>query len=283
MKTRVSIALTMGLLMVGVYVSGQGQAPQPSQLTTQKLADDLFVIRNAFVPGNTTVLVTNEGVVLVDDKFEVDVENVLAQVKTVTNQPIRYVVNTHHHGDHSGGNARLQMQGVQAIAHERARELMVEGNQPGLPTMTFSEKSEIHLGGKTVELYWFGRAHTAGDIFAYFPAQRVLATGDAYTQGTATPQLIDYQGGGSAKEWPQTLDKALMLDFDRVVPGHGEVVAKADLQKFRDAADAMQKRVRQMLRERATPEQITAVLKAEFNGTQLVFPGAIDGLLLELR
>ena len=92
MKTRVSIALTMCLLMVAVYVSGQGQAPQPSQLTTQKLADDLFVIRNPFVPGNTTVLVTNEGVVLVDDKFEVDVNNILAQVKTVTNQPIRYVV-----------------------------------------------------------------------------------------------------------------------------------------------------------------------------------------------
>jgi glyoxylase-like metal-dependent hydrolase (beta-lactamase superfamily II) len=283
MKTRISIALTMCLLMLGVYVSGQGQAPRPAQLTTEKLADDLFVIRNAFVPGNTTVLVTNEGVVLVDDKFEVDINNVLAQVKTVTNQPIRYVVNTHHHGDHSGGNATLQMQGVQAIAHERARELMVEGNQPGLPTMTFSEKAELHLGGKAVELYWFGRAHTAGDIFAYFPAHRVLATGDAYTQGTATPQLIDYQGGGSAKEWPATLDKALMLDFDRVVPGHGEVVTKADLRKFRDAADAMQKRVREMLRQRATPEQISAVLKAEFNGTQLVFPGAIDGLLLELR
>jgi glyoxylase-like metal-dependent hydrolase (beta-lactamase superfamily II) len=273
----------MCLLMVGVYVSGQGQAPRPAQLTTQKLADDLFVIRNAFVPGNTTVLVTDEGVVLVDDKFEVDVTNVVAEVKKVTSQPIRYVINTHHHGDHSGGNSTLQMQGVQAIAHERARQLMVEANQPGLPTLTFTDKSSVHLGGKTVELYWFGRAHTAGDIFAYFPAHRVLATGDAYTQGTATPQLIDYQGGGSAKEWPLTLDKALRLDFDTVIPGHGEVSTKADLQKFREATDAMQKRVHQMLQQRATPEQVTAVLKSEFNGAQLVFPGAIDGLLLELR
>jgi cyclase len=243
----------------------------------------LFVIRNAFVPGNTTALVTSEGVILVDDKFEVDVNNVLAQVKTVTNQPVKYVINTHHHGDHSGGNARLQAQGVQAIAHERARQLMVDAGQPGVPTMTFSDKAYVNLGGKSVELYWFGRAHTAGDVFAYFPAQRVLAAGDAFTFGSATPQLVDYQGGGSAKEWPRTLDGALRLDFDRVVPGHGEVTTKAELRKFRDQADAMQKRVHEMIVAKQTPEQISAVLKSQFNGAQLVFPGLLDGLLVELR
>src|SRR5690606_3443056 len=104
-----------------------------------------------------------------------------------------------------------------------------------------------------------GRAHTDGDVFVYFPRQRVMATGDAFTFGSATPQLVDYQGGGSAKAWPVTLTRALALDFDTVVPGHGAVTTKAELAKFRDATDAMQRRVRQMLQERRTAEEITAV------------------------
>ena len=283
MKTRVAIAFGLSLLMVGVYVRGQQGPPQPSQLTTVKLADDLFVIRNAFVPGNTTAMVTSEGVVLVDDKFEVDADNILAQLKTVTNQPVKYVINTHYHGDHSGGNAKLQAAGAQVVASERSRQLMVDAKQPGLPTMTFNDRGFVHLGGKSVELYYFGRAHTSGDIFAYFPAQRVVAAGDAFTFGAPTPQLIDYPGGGSAKEWPRTLDGVLQLDFDRVVPGHGDVTTKAELKKFRDSADAMQKRVHDMLVQKRTPDEISAVLKAEFNGAQLVFPGLLTGMLVELQ
>src|SRR5690349_3798120 len=216
MKLRAAIAAALCLLLAGVYARAQQMGAKPSQLTTVKLADDLFVIRNPFVPGNTTAMVTNEGVILVDDKFEVDAENILAQLKTVTDQPVKYVINTHYHGDHSGGNAKMQAIGAQVVASERSRQLMVAGKQPGLPTMTFNDRGFVHLGGKSVELYYFGRAHTSGDIFAYFPAQRVLAAGDAFTFGAPTPQLIDYPGGGSAKEWPMTLDRALMLDFERV-------------------------------------------------------------------
>ena len=131
------------------------------------------------MPGNSTALVTSEGVVLVDDKFEQDAPNILALLKTVTNQPVRYVVNTHYHADHSGGNARLQMAGAQVIASEQSHRYMVDAKQPGQPTVTFADRASIHLGGKDVELYYFGRAHTGGDIFVYFPADRALAAGDA--------------------------------------------------------------------------------------------------------
>ncbi len=284
MRTRLAIAVGLGLLLAGgAYIRGQGAPPQPSKLDLVKVKDDLFVIHNEFVPGNITALVTSEGVILVDDKFEVDHDNVLAMLKTVTNQPVKYVINTHHHGDHSGDNAKMQAMNVQIIASERARQLMVEGNQPGPPPVTFTGKALVHLGGKTAELYTFGRAHTAGDVFVYFPAHRVLATGDAFTFGAATPQLIDYQGGGSAKEWASTLDGALALDFDTVVPGHGLVTTKAELRKFRDATAAMPKRVHEMLVQKKTPAEITAVLKSEFQGAQLVFPGLLDGLLVEMR
>jgi glyoxylase-like metal-dependent hydrolase (beta-lactamase superfamily II) len=281
--TRVSLAIGLLVALGGAYVYGQQFGAKPAVLSTVKVTDDLFVIRNDFVPGNVTALVTNEGVVLVDDKFEVDHENVLAQLKTVTNQPVKYVINTHHHGDHSGGNAKLQALNAQVIASEAARRHMVDAKQPGLPVITMVDRAYVHLGGKTVELYHFGRAHTNGDVFVYFPAQRTLATGDAFTFGKATPQLVDYQGGGSAKEWPATLDGALALDFDRVVPGHGEVTTKAELRKFRDSAQAMRTRVHDLIVQKRTPEEIGAVLKAEFDGAQMVFPGLLDGLLVELR
>ena len=213
MRSRVAIVSVVALLLVVAYVRAQQFGNQPAKLNIVKVKDDLFVIHNDFVPGNTTALVTDEGVVLVDDKFEQDAPNILSLLKTVTNQPVKYVVNTHHHGDHSGGNARMQIAGAQLIASEQARRYMVDGKQPGQPGVTFVDRALIHLGGKAVELYYFGRAHTGGDVFAYFPADRVLASGDAFTFGAATPQLVDYQNGGSAKDWTATLDRALQLDF----------------------------------------------------------------------
>jgi cyclase len=245
--------------------------------------DDLFVIHNDFVPGNVTALVTNAGVLLVDDKFEVDHDNILAQLKTFTNQPVKYVVNTHHHGDHSGGNAKMQAMNVQVVASEQAGKMMAFAGQPGMPNVTFTDRAVIHLGGKEVHLYYFGRAHTSGDVFVYFPADRVIAAGDTFTYGAATPQLVDYAGGGSAKTWPDTLDGALQLDFDAVVPGHGTVTTKAEMKKFRDSAFALKNRVHQMLTQKKSKDEISAVLKSDFNGAQLVFPGLLDGMLVELQ
>lgn len=282
MKARLAIAVTLFLMMAAVYVGGQ-QAPQPAELDLITVQDDLFVIQNEFVPGNVTALVTDEGVVLVDDKFEVDYENILEMLSTVTDQPVRYVINTHHHGDHTGGNAVAQQMGVQVIASEQARRYMASGNLPGAPTITYQDRAFVHLGGKTVELHYFGRAHTSGDTFVYFPEHRVLATGDAFTQGRATPQLIDYQGGGSAREWPATLDAALRLDFDTVIPGHGNVTDKVEMRAFRDSTEQVVTRVSQMLSEQRTADEIGEVLQSELQGAQMVFPGLLDGLLVELR
>jgi cyclase len=284
MKKRITIGVGLLLvLLVVTYARGQQFGNQPAKLDLVKVKDDLFVIHNPFVPGNTTVLVTNEGVILVDDKFEQDAANILAMVKTLTSQPVRYVVNTHHHGDHSGGNVKMQAAGAQIVASEAAYRHFVDAKQPGQPTLTVVDRGFIHLGGKEIRLYYFGRAHTSGDIFAYFPADRVLAAGDAFTFGPMTPMLIDYQGGGSAKDWPDTLDRALELDFDTVVPGHGDVTNKAEMRKFRDLTLGMRTKVHEMIVQKKTEAEITAVLKSDFQGAQLVFPGLLPGLLNELQ
>ena len=228
-------------------------------------------------------MVTNEGVVLVDDKFDIDHANILAQLKTFTNQPIKYVINTHHHGDHSGSNAKMQALGAQVVSSQQAREHMVDGNQPGLPNVTIDGHGTLFLGGKRVDLYQFGRAHTSGDVVVLFPAQRVLAAGDMFTVGADTPQLVDYPGGGSAKEWPATVDGVLRLDFDTVVPGHGMVVDKAAMRTFRGTAERLKNRVHELIVKKASRDDIIKMLKSEFSYADFHINASLDGLLVELR
>jgi cyclase len=283
MQKSALIRLSAGMLLVGGMWLAFTQAPQPAKLNTIKVKDDLYVIHNDLVPGNTTALVTNEGVLLVDDKFEVDHNNIMAELKKITSQPVKYVVNTHHHPDHSGGNARMQQMNVQIIASEQARQNMVDGKLPGLPSVTFEHDARIHLGGKTVELYYFGRAHTNGDVVVYFPADRALAAGDMFTNGADVPELIDYAGGGSGKEWTHTLDRALQLDFDSVVPGHGPVTNKAEMRKFRDSTLTLRNRVHQMLVQKKSRDEIAGMLKTEFHWQQLHLDRGLDGAMAEMR
>src|SRR5688500_18977320 len=119
MTLRVSLVALLSLALLGAYV--QAQFGQPAaKLDLARVRDDLYVIHNDFGPGNTTALITNEQVARGDNKFENDHENIMAQLKTVTSQPVKYVINTHYHGDHSGGNAKLQGLNAQVVASEAA-------------------------------------------------------------------------------------------------------------------------------------------------------------------
>jgi cyclase len=283
MQKSAIIRLSSGIVLSGGLWLAFTQAPQPAKLNTIKVKDDLYVIHNDLVPGNTTALVTNEGVLLVDDKFEVDHNNIMSELKKITSQPVKYVVNTHHHPDHSGGNLKMQQMNAQIVASEQARENMVDGKLPGLPVFTFRRDAIIHVGGKTVEMFYFGRAHTNGDIVVYFPADRALSAGDMFTFGPDVPELIDYSGGGSGKEWAHTLDGALTLDFDTVVPGHGPVTNKAEMRKFRDSTIKLRDRVHEMLMQKKNRDEVAAMLKTEFHWQQLHLDRGLDGAMAEMR
>jgi len=282
MKMRVSLLAVLSLALLGAYAYAQF-GNQAAKLDLVKVRDDLFVIHNDFVPGNTTALITNEGVVLVDDKFEIDHDGIMAQLKKVTSQPVRYVINTHYHGDHSGGNAKLQALNAQVVASEAAREKMVETKMPGLPNVTLDDHVRLYVGGKRVEVYYFGRSHTNGDVVVLFPDHRVLSMGDMFTVGDATPQLIDYAGGGSAKDWTKSVDGALQLEFDAVVPGHGPVTTKPELRKFRESTVSLRTRVHDMLAQNKTRADIEKMLRSEFHFADLHVQFSLDGLMSELR
>jgi cyclase len=261
------------------------QFGEPAKLDLVQVTDDIYVIHNDYVPGNITALVTDDGVLLVDTKYAIDYENVEAMLRGITDQPVRYVINTHYHDDHSGANVLIrQAEGARIVAAENARRKMLNnGRSEGLPDVTIKDTATVYIGDKAVELYYFGRAHTDGDIVVLFPDERVLASGDIYANDPGTPEYIDYAGGGSARDWPRTLTGALTLDFESVVPGHGTVASKADMAAFRDDTQRLADMVQSMQRQGSSRDDIEAMLRSEFHFADFHIDGSLDGLLVELQ
>ncbi|HEY3518984.1 MAG TPA: MBL fold metallo-hydrolase, partial [Gammaproteobacteria bacterium] len=197
MNKKIWLGLTFGCFAL----SAEAQfGTTPSELELIKLKDDLYVIHGAYVPGNVTALITDEGVLLVDDDFDVDHDNLMKKLREVTNQPVKYVINTHYHNDHSGGNAKLKADGTLAVASIAARKRMLAASPQDAVNITVEPRGAVYLGGKVAEIYYFGRGHTDGDVVVLFPEHRTLAAGDLFTAGEGLPQLVDHAGGGSAKD-----------------------------------------------------------------------------------
>jgi cyclase len=244
----------------------QGGAP-PAQLAIQMVKPGLYAILN---PGANTlaVRVTPEGVIVVDDMFEQNYDQIVALVRSVTEQPIKYVISTHHHGDHTGGNAKF-LRTAQIMGHKNARANMTGATPlPGAPPLTFTTEAAIHLGGAEVQLHYVGRGHTNGDAVVYFPDLKVMATGDLFVVLPRVP-TIDYPGGGSTLGWVPSLDNILKFDFDTVIPGHGPVATRVDLQAFRGKVVTLQTRTRELIKQGVAKDQYVSRLKVDDLGWAL--------------
>ncbi len=265
-------------IAIGGIWGGWTQQP-PADLTMEKLADDLHVIIGS--GGNVAVLTTEEGVILVDDKFERNVPQIVAKVKSVTDKPIKYIINTHQHGDHTGGNHAL-MTSTEIFAHKNARTNMVKNNQPGVPRVSFGDEMALNLGGKEVRARYFGAGHTNGDAVIYFPAQKVMHTGDLFVRGTP---FIDYDAGGSSDAWMKTIDGILATDFETVIPGHGEMSKREHLRKFKADFETVRGRVRELTRQGRSKDEVASLLKVDdLPGWKLagLFQKSLPGLVDEI-
>ena len=280
-----NISLGISALALGfVAFSAQAQfGTEAVELELIKVKDDLYVIHGAYVPGNVTALITNEGVILVDDDFAVDHDNLMKKLREVTNQPVKYVINTHFHNDHSGGNAKLKAEGTIAVASVAARTRMFAASPQDSVNIAVEPRGAVYLGGKVAEIYYFGRGHTDGDVVVLFPHDRTLAAGDLFTHGEGLPQLVDHAGGGSAKEWTGTLDKVLALDFDAVVPGHGTVTNKQAVREARASSQRMTEILTQMVKQNRSKADIEAVLRKEFGFQDFHIMMSLDGLINEMK
>ena len=257
------------------------KTPRPVEIARVK--GELYMITGE--GGNVAVYVTGAGVILVDDMFYRNADDIVAKVATVTSEPIVYVLNTHQHDDHAGGNAKL-LAIANVVSHENVHANLSDIKQPyyedtpgtpiGLPNVTFTDELSVHLGGKEVSARYFGRGHTNGDAIVYFPQEKVIHTGDMFLGRTpaaaaaaaAKPPgrniYVDYVQGGSFVDWTRTLDAALQLDFDTIVPGHGPVSTRADLVLFRNDVEAMRNRIAMLIRSGATKPQVVSVFETDY-------------------
>src|SRR5712692_4636591 len=221
--------LLSAIVMMGLAVAGAAAQPQrpriPPTGAITRVRGNLYVIPGA--GGNTTVFVTQGGVVLVDTKLANNGEAIMNQVRTVTDKPVTTIVNTHSHPDHIGSNEYFPAS-VEVVTHENTRKWMaanprVASNAAAMPDKTFTDRMTLGSGDDRIELYYFGAGHTDGDAFIVFPAPRAMAAGDLFAWKMAP--LIDPMAGGSVLALPDTLEKAVngIPNVDTVIEGHGDV------------------------------------------------------------
>lgn len=213
-----------------------------NSLTIEQVKPGLYMIVGS--GGNVGVRVTSEGVILIDDKFPQNFEEIQSLVASVSDLPVRYVLNTHHHGDHSGGNVGY-IQIAEIIAHKNARDNMLRGDQDAPPRIVFTDQTAVYLGGVEVRAYYMGRGHTNGDAVIYFPDLKTVHGGDLL-HGIAP--FIDYGNGGSSRGWVGTLNNVLSLDFDTAIPGHGTLMDRRDVLNFRNQMEAVRSRMAELIR-----------------------------------
>jgi glyoxylase-like metal-dependent hydrolase (beta-lactamase superfamily II) len=306
------------LLAIPAFVSAwlyAQNAKPPGPLRIAQVKPGLHMISGE--GGNVAVLATDEGVVLVDDMFDRNHADILTQVKSVTDKPLRYVINTHQHDDHAGGDMKM-LPIAEVIAHKNVRANLSHIRQPyyedtpgtpiGLPRITFSDETSVFLGGRETRAKYFGRGHTNGDAVIYFPELRTIHTGDLFlgrqaARAGAPPArprppgvniYVDYAQGGSFLDWTKTLDGVLALDFDTVIPGHGPVSTKDDVAKFRADLETMRNRLAGMIKSGTSKSDLLKTLEDDYGwrstGCPLTppTPGClqfqqIDSLIAELK
>src|SRR5215469_13357621 len=269
---------------------GFGSPGPPPKLT--KIKDNLYFVENQAAKmsdlvaygGNLTVYVTDKGVVLVDSKFDRNYDDVRAKIKSITNLPVKYLILTHNHGDHSGGAAKFEAEGAQVIISTRDRENLTKTpNQTWFPSLTYSGKAALFMGGKEIELREL-RGHTAGDTVVYFPAERVICAGDLVTlPWEDIPLIINYGDGGNWTDWSHSIDELLKMDWDVLVPGHGPAIDKQQLRDLQNRMVQVIDRFRTLLREGKNQQEISQAILKEFNWGTGPAAGLIPGMMVELR
>ncbi len=277
--------LSCGLILLAVasVIFAQGKGAPKAGATVDKirlLKPNLYLITGG--GANTLVRVTTDGLIVVDTKNPGD-ENftrVMEEIHSVTDKPVMYVLNTHHHPDHVGTNQKFIDAGAKVIALDALKTNMASDPRtkdiPGLPTQTFTKDYVLKFGGATVEAHSYGRGHTGDDTMVYFPDLKVVMVSDQITD--ATP-IVDFANGGSAVEWTQILDGVLKLDFETAIPGRGEPKTRADVQAYRDKFATLITRAKDAIKAGATRDTLAMQVKTDDLGW--MFNAAFYGSLYD--
>jgi cyclase len=234
------------------------------------VTDNIYMLKGS--GGNIGVFVGKDGTLMIDDQFAPLSNKINGAIKTISGGEIRFLINTHLHGDHSGGNENFKRMGATIVAHQQVRERMTKEqvnkvfsrttpprDPDALPTITFVDKMNFHLNEEDIELIHLDKGHTDGDVIVHFRKANVYHMGDAFVR-YGYP-FIDVSSGGTFSGFLSSLDKMLVIldDSSKIIPGHGELAAKADVKALRDKLYDIRDQVLAALKKGKKVEDIPAL------------------------
>jgi cyclase len=273
---RIAIAAATTLWLAGAACAQQPPpaAPPPPdfskvEIKTTDLGDNVYMLEGQ--GGNITVAVAKDGIIMVDSEFAPLHDKIKAAISAVSNQPIKYLIDTHFHGDHTGGNEAFAKDGAEVIAEANVKKRLAAGTTNGLtgvktppasagalPTKTYSGAFKIRLNGRVADLTHIANAHTDGDTYFWFKTANVLSTGDTFTNGRYPN--IDFANGGNIRGMIAATDTYLKLTDakTRIVPGHGPIADKAALIAYRTMLVTARERMAALVKQGKSEDDVVA-------------------------
>lgn len=266
MRTRITSTTVVSILLLATTQSAMAQQDWDAvEMIVHPVAGNVSYIEGS--GGNIGLFAGDDGVFLIDDQYAPLTDKIVAAVRTVSAEPIRFLVNTHMHPDHTGGNENFGKMGTLIFAHDNVRSQMaISDYAEEPPLVTFSEDMSFHINGETVHVFKTPDAHTNGDVYIKFESSNVIHTGDVYR--TTSYPYIDSNNGGSYLGTIKAYD--LLIEVSdaetKIVPGHGVVSSVEDVRAFRDMLLVIRDRVAAAIRDgKSLEESQAAGLTAEYD------------------
>jgi len=272
-RVRVAVTATIMALSAPAFAQQPPAASPPDfskvEIKTTDLGDNVYMLEGQ--GGNITVAVAKDGIIMVDGEFAPLHDKIKAAIEAISKQPIRYLVNTHFHGDDTGGNELFAKDGVMVVAEANVRKRLAAGTTDGLtgaqtppapqgalPSKTYTGAFKIRLNGRVADLEHIANAHTDGDTYVWFKTANVLSTGDTFTNGRYPD--IDFANGGNIKGMIAASDVYLKLTNakTRIVPGHGPLADRAALIEYRTMLITARDRMTQLVKEGKNEDDVVA-------------------------
>lgn len=267
-----TIALLLSIVALGSVAQAQ-QDMSKVEIKAEQLAPGVAVLFGA--GGNIGVSYGEDGTVLIDDQFAPLTGKIQTAIAGLGASPVKFLINTHWHGDHTGGNENFGKAGAVIMAHDNVRVRMASDQKTGfgevkaspkaaLPVITYAEGLKLHLNGEEVRVVSVPPAHTDGDSIVHWTKSNVIHMGDLYFNKVTFP-FVDRGSGGDVRGVIMAADKALAMadDATKIIPGHGPVATKADLKAYRDMVSEIVSRVEKAAKEGKTLAEVKAMKPAD--------------------
>jgi len=235
------------------------------KIVAEKVTNQIYMLKGS--GGNIGLFIGEDAVFMIDDQFAPLTPKILEAIKKITSKKVSYLINTHWHGDHAGGNENMGKEGALIFAQENVRKRMSTPTKRGnrtipaspkiaLPVITFDKDISFHLNGDDVLVTHIHHAHTDGDALIYFANNNVLHTGDSFFQGKFP--YIDLNSGGSIDGYIEGIQKMILITDEntKIIPGHGNVASKADLKIYLKMLTTLKERVLVEIKKGKTLEDV---------------------------